>query len=206
MMRPCASPPESVAWPAVPPRGSRRTCALVGWPPEPPAALVRRSGSRAGSARPEGGRPKVGLVGFYGPGNYGDELFLDAFREHLGAAMDLGVVFDSPTRPYFTRPVRGRRPRARRDRHRRRRPARAVGPRRSVLADRLPAPAGPRHRRRGPDLASGEAVGRGGPRAIPAPPQRPLDHGSRRGERGLDPRPPASAGAGRDRGRPRVRA
>lgn len=80
--------------------------ALVGWPPEPPEALVGRSGSRARSARAEGGRPKVGIVGFYGPGNYGDELFLDTFREHLGAAMDLGVVFDSPTRPYFTRPVR----------------------------------------------------------------------------------------------------
>jgi polysaccharide pyruvyl transferase WcaK-like protein len=48
----------------------------------------------------------VGLVGFYGPGNYGDELFLDVFRQHLGADMDLGVVFDSPTRPYFERPVR----------------------------------------------------------------------------------------------------
>lgn len=68
--------------------------AVVGWPPE------------LGRARPPGPRPRVGIVGFYGPGNYGDELFLDAFREQLGEALDLRVVFDSPTRPYFDRPVR----------------------------------------------------------------------------------------------------
>ena len=73
--------------------------ALVGWPPEPPRRPAR---SRAG--RP--GHPRVGLVGFYGPGNYGDELFLDVFRRHLGDVADIGVVFDSPTRPYFGRPVR----------------------------------------------------------------------------------------------------
>ena len=72
--------------------------ALVGWPLE----LGRRGGRR----RDLGARPRVGIVGFYGPGNYGDELFLEVFREHLGASMDLGVVFDSPTRPYFARPVR----------------------------------------------------------------------------------------------------
>lgn len=69
---------------------------LVGWPPELP-----RYGRPA-----ERTRPSVGLVGFYGPGNYGDELFLDVFRQHLGAAVDLRVIFDSPTRPYFDRPVR----------------------------------------------------------------------------------------------------
>jgi polysaccharide pyruvyl transferase WcaK-like protein len=69
--------------------------ALVGWPPEVPRRPARG-----------GGRPRVGLVGFYGPGNYGDELFLDVFRRHLGDVADVGVVFDSPTRPYFDRPVR----------------------------------------------------------------------------------------------------
>ncbi len=73
--------------------------ALVGWPPE-----LGRPGRRRRAG--ERGRPRVGIVGFYGPGNYGDELFLEVFREHLGASMDLGVVFDSPTRPYFSRPVR----------------------------------------------------------------------------------------------------
>ena len=67
--------------------------ALVGWPPE-------------FRARPRRARPKIGLVGFYGPGNYGDELFLDVFRQHLGSDVDLGVVFDSPTRPYFRRSAR----------------------------------------------------------------------------------------------------
>ncbi len=33
--------------------------------------------------------PRVGLVGFYGWGNYGDELFGTAFRQHLGPAFDL---------------------------------------------------------------------------------------------------------------------
>lgn len=67
--------------------------ALIGWPPE-------------FRTRPRRARPKIGLVGFYGPGNYGDELFLDVFRQHLGSDVDLGAVFDSPTRPYFRRPVR----------------------------------------------------------------------------------------------------
>jgi polysaccharide pyruvyl transferase WcaK-like protein len=69
--------------------------ALVGWPPE-----IR------GRRGPRGVRPSVGLVGFYGPGNYGDELFLEVFRQHLASDVDLEVVFDSPTRPYFRRPVR----------------------------------------------------------------------------------------------------
>jgi polysaccharide pyruvyl transferase WcaK-like protein len=69
--------------------------ALIGWPPEPPAPRART-----------GARPRVGLVGFYGPGNYGDELFLDVFRRYLGPVADVGVVFESATRPYFTRPVR----------------------------------------------------------------------------------------------------
>lgn len=44
--------------------------AVIGWPPE------------LGRHRPAT-PPRTGLVGFYGPGNYGDELFLDVFREHL---------------------------------------------------------------------------------------------------------------------------
>jgi len=72
--------------------------AYIGWPPEPPG--------RGATAHDAGAKPRIGLVGFYGPGNYGDELFLEAFRHHLRPALDLDVVFDSPTRPYFQRPVR----------------------------------------------------------------------------------------------------
>jgi len=44
--------------------------------------------------RPAGTRPIVGVVGFYGPGNYGDELFLEVFREHLGVDFDLRSIID----------------------------------------------------------------------------------------------------------------
>jgi polysaccharide pyruvyl transferase WcaK-like protein len=53
--------------------------ALVGWPPE------------IGRHRPAS-PPRTGIVGFYGQGNYGDELFLDVFREHLAGATDLTVL------------------------------------------------------------------------------------------------------------------
>lgn len=60
--------------------------AVVGWPPE----VGRREPSSS---------PRVGIVGFYGPGNYGDELFLGAFREHLGEAVRLSVLTRSPRTP-----------------------------------------------------------------------------------------------------------
>jgi polysaccharide pyruvyl transferase WcaK-like protein len=44
--------------------------------------------------RPSGTRPIVGVVGFYGHGNYGDELFLEVFREHLGGSFDLRSIID----------------------------------------------------------------------------------------------------------------
>jgi polysaccharide pyruvyl transferase WcaK-like protein len=44
--------------------------------------------------RPPTTSPTVGLVGFYGWGNYGDELFLEAFREHLGEPIRLRTVLD----------------------------------------------------------------------------------------------------------------
>jgi polysaccharide pyruvyl transferase WcaK-like protein len=53
--------------------------AVIGWPPE----LVTHRASTP---------PRTGIVGFYGPGNYGDELFLDVFREHLAGATELTVL------------------------------------------------------------------------------------------------------------------
>jgi polysaccharide pyruvyl transferase WcaK-like protein len=47
--------------------------------------------------RPAGTPPAVGLVGYYGWGNYGDELFLEVFREHLSPALKLlSVVSPEP--------------------------------------------------------------------------------------------------------------
>ncbi|HEY8454210.1 MAG TPA: polysaccharide pyruvyl transferase family protein [Actinopolymorphaceae bacterium] len=48
----------------------------------------------------------VGLVGFFGWGNYGDELFLRVWEEHLGATCKLTVLHDQLCKPYFTRPVK----------------------------------------------------------------------------------------------------
>lgn len=45
-------------------------------------------------AREPGQPPTLGLVGYYGHGNYGDELFLEVFREHLEPALALDVVLD----------------------------------------------------------------------------------------------------------------
>ena len=45
-------------------------------------------------ARPPRTAPQVGLVGYYGWGNYGDELFLDVFREHFASALRLRTLVD----------------------------------------------------------------------------------------------------------------
>ena len=45
----------------------------------------------------------MGLVGFYGHGNYGDELFLEVFREHLGSDVDLRPLLDPAGRTLATR-------------------------------------------------------------------------------------------------------
>lgn len=47
-------------------------------------------------------KPKVGLVGFFGWGNFGDELFIDAHREYLGEHFDLEVVNDMLEAPYLS--------------------------------------------------------------------------------------------------------
>ena len=53
--------------------------------------------------RPPGARPAVGLVGFYGHGNYGDELFLEVFREHLGDEFELLSILDPANRRTIAR-------------------------------------------------------------------------------------------------------
>jgi polysaccharide pyruvyl transferase WcaK-like protein len=76
--------------------GMRRTASRV-------RSKARRTARKARLSM--GGRPRVGLVGFFDFGNYGDELFVEVYKEHLGPAMDLGVLYDRPAKPYFDRPV-----------------------------------------------------------------------------------------------------
>ncbi len=47
-------------------------------------------------------KPKIGLVGYFGWGNFGDELFVDAHREHLSEHFDLEVVSDMTVAPYLS--------------------------------------------------------------------------------------------------------
>lgn len=52
--------------------------------------------------------PKVGIAGFFGHGNFGDELFLEVFREHLGKVFELEVLPDKIEKPYFSTRVEER--------------------------------------------------------------------------------------------------
>ncbi len=53
-------------------------------------------------------RPRIGIAGFYGIGNYGDELFLEVFRHWLGRRGVVSVLPDLPTPPWFSSPVAGK--------------------------------------------------------------------------------------------------
>ncbi|MCP5156287.1 MAG: polysaccharide pyruvyl transferase family protein [Ectothiorhodospiraceae bacterium] len=48
---------------------------------------------------------RVGLVGFFGWGNFGDELFVEVYRQHLGDAFSLAIPHDLLKKPYFSRPI-----------------------------------------------------------------------------------------------------
>lgn len=50
-------------------------------------------------------RLRLGIAGFFGHGNYGDELFLSVFKEYFGRDYDLTVLPDLPVKPYFSRPI-----------------------------------------------------------------------------------------------------
>jgi len=50
----------------------------------------------------------LGIVGFFGHGNYGDELFLDVYREYFGDDYDLVVLPDLLTKPYFSGNIKKR--------------------------------------------------------------------------------------------------
>jgi len=71
------------------------------------ARLIRAKAATAAAVTPKPAprRPVLGIVGFFGHGNYGDELFLSVFEEYFGAEFDLVVIPDLPTKPHFSRPV-----------------------------------------------------------------------------------------------------
>lgn len=50
-------------------------------------------------------KKKLALVGFFGWGNFGDELFIKAHEQHLANDYDLVVANDLTKAPYFTRPI-----------------------------------------------------------------------------------------------------
>ena len=50
-------------------------------------------------------KKKIGLIGFFGWGNFGDELFVDVYRQWLEPEFELKVLNDLTKKPYFSRPV-----------------------------------------------------------------------------------------------------
>lgn len=53
-----------------------------------------------------GKKPVIGLAGFFGYGNYGDELFVSVYKEYLSEKFDLRFLSDLPTKPYYSRPLK----------------------------------------------------------------------------------------------------
>lgn len=47
----------------------------------------------------------IGLVGYFGWGNFGDELFLEAHKQFLSPLYDLKVLHDQLQAPYFKKPI-----------------------------------------------------------------------------------------------------
>lgn len=50
-------------------------------------------------------KPVIGLAGFFGAGNFGDELFLEVFKQYLGEDFELRVLADKVKKPHYSRPV-----------------------------------------------------------------------------------------------------
>lgn len=48
---------------------------------------------------------RIGLVGFFGWGNFGDELFVEVYKRYLGPYFEVSVVHDLLKKPYFSQPI-----------------------------------------------------------------------------------------------------
>lgn len=57
------------------------------------------------NAQSPAAKKAIGLVGFFGHGNYGDELFVDVFQQFLAPSFDIQIIPDLERQPYFSRPV-----------------------------------------------------------------------------------------------------
>jgi polysaccharide pyruvyl transferase WcaK-like protein len=49
---------------------------------------------------------KLGLIGYFGWGNFGDELFLEVHKQYLSKDYEIKVVNDLLQEPYFSRPIK----------------------------------------------------------------------------------------------------
>jgi polysaccharide pyruvyl transferase WcaK-like protein len=54
---------------------------------------------------PSGRKPVLGLAGFFGYGNYGDELFVSVYKQFLSERFDLKILTDQLYKPYYARPI-----------------------------------------------------------------------------------------------------
>lgn len=70
-----------------------------------PAAQLTPATTTQVSTRAPGEKKAIGLVGFFGHGNYGDELFVDVFQQFLSPSFDVQIIPDLERQPYFSRPV-----------------------------------------------------------------------------------------------------
>lgn len=52
-----------------------------------------------------GKKPVIGLAGFFGYGNYGDELFVSVYKEYFSDHFDLKILTDQLYKPYYNRPI-----------------------------------------------------------------------------------------------------
>lgn len=61
--------------------------------------LIKNFNSRYGGDK---AKLTLGLAGFYGYGNYGDELFLDVWAKYLADEFNLEILHDLEHKPYFS--------------------------------------------------------------------------------------------------------